>query len=209
MTGRQVRSNVAKQLSLIDRLWRYLHKQVCKWIFGQSELQRLARKCESLDLNVQMARFRSCLALSKHLMAQCDRVFDPRTFEVEQVCEEIAVADGIDTNDIRLMQTLRGWLHRCNYVNAVYQKLFSLRDESYTSQNEMHERMLEELWTNLKPQTRRAHGRITKEWGEIGFQGVDPMTDFRGMGILSLIQLLYFTSKYPVEASAYVNPENS
>lgn len=31
--------------------------------------------------------------------------------------------------------------------------------------------MLEELWTNLKPQTRRAHGRITKEWGEIGFQG--------------------------------------
>lgn len=32
MTGRQVRSNVAKQLSLIDRLWRYLHKQVCKTV---------------------------------------------------------------------------------------------------------------------------------------------------------------------------------
>lgn len=26
------------------------------------------------------------------------------------------------------------------------------------------------------------NGRITKQWGDIGFQGNDPQTDFRGMG---------------------------
>nr|CCA18625.1 conserved hypothetical protein [Albugo laibachii Nc14] len=208
MTGRQVRSNAAKQMTFIDRFWRYLHEQFWRWILGESELQRLARKCDVLDLSVQMARFRSCLALSEHLTAQCDQIFDLKTLKVDQVSEEIAVADGIDKNNIRLMQTLRGWLHRCDYVNSVYQKLLALRDEPYASHNKVHERMLEELWTNLKPQTRRAHGRITKEWSEIGFQGMDPMTDFRGMGVLSLVQLLYFTSKYPVEAQALLTESN-
>jgi len=25
--------------------------------------------------------------------------------------------------------------------------------------------------------------RITKQWGDLGFQGKDPQTDFRGMGM--------------------------
>lgn len=32
--------------------------------------------------------------------------------------------------------------------------------------------------------------RITRQWGEIGFQGDDPKTDFRGMGILGLNNLM-------------------
>jgi hypothetical protein len=35
----------------------------------------------------------------------------------------------------------------------------------------------------------------TRDWGIVGFQGKDPSTDFRGMGLLGLEQLLYF-SKY-------------
>lgn len=32
--------------------------------------------------------------------------------------------------------------------------------------------------------------RVTKQWQSIGFQGQDPKTDFRGMGILGLENLL-------------------
>ena len=32
--------------------------------------------------------------------------------------------------------------------------------------------------------------RVTKQWQNIGFQGEDPKTDFRGMGILGLDNLL-------------------
>ena len=33
--------------------------------------------------------------------------------------------------------------------------------------------------------------RYTKQWQEIGFQGKDPATDFRGMGVLGLYCLQY------------------
>ncbi len=36
--------------------------------------------------------------------------------------------------------------------------------------------------------------RITNEWQEIGFQGSDPATDFRGTGYLGLKQLLQMCS---------------
>lgn len=38
----------------------------------------------------------------------------------------------------------------------------------------------------------KLESRITKQWVEIGFQGNDPATDFRGMGIQGLNDLLYF-----------------
>lgn len=39
--------------------------------------------------------------------------------------------------------------------------------------------------------------RVTKQWQDIGFQGEDPKTDFRGMGVLGLENLLYFAQEYP------------
>jgi hypothetical protein len=41
----------------------------------------------------------------------------------------------------------------------------------------------------LKPEERRG------PWTEIGFQGNDPATDFRGMGLLGLIQLVHFSCR--------------
>lgn len=32
--------------------------------------------------------------------------------------------------------------------------------------------------------TKKLKARISKQWADIGFQGDDPKTDFRGMGIL-------------------------
>ncbi|KAH8381351.1 hypothetical protein KR093_003027 [Drosophila rubida] len=70
-----------------------------------------------------------------------------------------------------------------------------LRAEAYDSDNLDHERKLWELWQLLMPDTPLT-GRISKQWQEIGFQGDDPKTDFRGMGILGLDNLLYFASAY-------------
>jgi hypothetical protein len=49
--------------------------------------------------------------------------------------------------------------------------------------------MLKQLWATLQP-GREISNRISKEWIEIGFQGADPATDFRAVGILGLKQLL-------------------
>lgn len=39
-------------------------------------------------------------------------------------------------------------------------------------------------------------GSITKQWQDIGFQGDDPTTDFRGMGLLGLANLQYFAENH-------------
>ena len=33
--------------------------------------------------------------------------------------------------------------------------------------------------------------RVSPQWKELGFQGIDPATDFRGMGVFGLMCLQY------------------
>jgi len=48
---------------------------------------------------------------------------------------------------------------------------------------------LVQLWNSLQPDVALT-GRISAQWTFIGFQGNDPATDFRGMGLLGLLNLL-------------------
>jgi len=41
---------------------------------------------------------------------------------------------------------------------------------------------------------------MTKQWIDIGFQGADPATDFRGAGLLGLHALIQLVRFYPNEA---------
>ncbi|GFY05338.1 ELMO domain-containing protein 2 [Trichonephila clavipes] len=59
-----------------------------------------------------------------------------------------------------------------------------------------------DLWALLNPD-KPLQSRISKQWTEIGFQGDDPKTDFRGMGILGLENLLYFATEH-CEAARHV-----
>jgi len=71
----------------------------------------------------------------------------------------------------------------------------------YDSSNRRHEAMLAQLWTLLKPGVPRAE-RFTPLWKDIGFQGTDPATDFRGMGLLGLQNLVHFAERFPRQAAA-------
>ncbi|KAL4555097.1 hypothetical protein LXL04_037708 [Taraxacum kok-saghyz] len=41
------------------------------------------------------------------------------------------------------------------------------------------------------------HGLFSEQWKEMGWQGKDPSTDFRGGGFISLENLLYFARNFP------------
>lgn len=75
-----------------------------------------------------------------------------------------------------------------------------LRKVQYDADNFTHESKLYELWERLMPDEPLI-GRVTKQWQDIGFQGDDPKTDFRGMGMLGLENLLYFAKEYQTAAS--------
>jgi len=66
---------------------------------------------------------------------------------------------------------------------------------SYDSTNLKHEKLLLKLWKNSCPNI-SLENRISQQWKLIGFQGKDPASDFRGVGIFGLWNLIYFTEKY-------------
>jgi hypothetical protein len=65
----------------------------------------------------------------------------------------------------------------------------------YDSENVEHEFMLMRLWKGLRPNVLLS-SRKCEEWNEIGFQGRDPATDFRGMGLLGLTNMLELVDRY-------------
>lgn len=80
-----------------------------------------------------------------------------------------------------------------------YKRLFAeveeMRKTPYSSENPDHEEKLMQLWGFLMPDV-KLESRLSKQWTDVGFQGDDPKTDFRGMGMLGLNQLLYISTKY-------------
>ncbi|GAA5884279.1 hypothetical protein JCM16303_002438 [Sporobolomyces ruberrimus] len=62
---------------------------------------------------------------------------------------------------------------------------------------------LRELWRLLKPD-RDLPGLTGKHWQDLGFQNVSPSTDLRGVGMLALESLLYFSRTYGQRAAEIV-----
>ncbi|GAU41555.1 hypothetical protein TSUD_271640 [Trifolium subterraneum] len=66
----------------------------------------------------------------------------------------------------------------------------------YDETNPDHQESLRALWQCSFPNV-CLNGMITDQWKEMGWQGANPSTDFRGCGIISLENLLFFARKYP------------
>ncbi|CAL9204334.1 uncharacterized protein LOC135631270 [Musa acuminata AAA Group] len=67
---------------------------------------------------------------------------------------------------------------------------------TYDSSNKEHQEALWALWYYAYPGV-ELHGLISNQWKEMGWQGKDPSTDFRGGGFISLENLLFFAKNYP------------
>ena len=98
--------------------------------------------------------------------------------------------------------TIHVYVFFCRFVHSLevclvqlvgYQRLMTevetLRSTTYNSEDLIHEQKLLQLWSLLQPAI-PLPTRKTKLWQNIGFQGTDPKTDFRGMGLLGLENLL-------------------
>ncbi|CAG8821050.1 76_t:CDS:2, partial [Dentiscutata erythropus] len=69
----------------------------------------------------------------------------------------------------------------------------------YDTKNKLHEKKLLKLWELLMPDE-VLQNRYGEQWTKIGFQGKDPSTDFRGMGMLALDDLVYYAKNHPKSA---------
>jgi len=210
-------------VNLIDTFYLIYLRPFVKWSLHKftklCELQRLCYGCEPGSKRCR--KIERSLGLSKnaqikHLIISLNEIIkypikDEPTFE--DIINNRAV------NAVMLAKRINPKIHSafpksfamCSVAIWSYRSLYyqveNLRTELYDEDNLEHERKLLELWTllmNNKP----LPSRITKQWQQIGFQGDDPKTDFRGMGILGLDNLLYFATKYTDTARHLLSHSN-
>ncbi|XP_047462923.1 ELMO domain-containing protein 1 isoform X1 [Mugil cephalus] len=168
-------------------LWRGL-KFVARKFTGRCELQRI---CYNNKHGARRTlKIESSLRYSKNELLQSALSVHPD--KVEKTIDNIMALKKInpDTNP-QLGISLQASLLQIVGYRSLVAEVEKLRRESYDCENPDHEDMLMKLWKELRPDTPLT-GRISRQWCEIGFQGSDPKTDFRGMGLLGLHNLLYF-----------------
>jgi hypothetical protein len=81
-------------------------------------------------------------------------------------------------------------LKKITAYNVLIDKVENLRNKTYSTERADDTNLLIEIWNGLcAPDAEfKVSDRIElgPKWKEIGFQGNDPSTDFRGMGMLGL-----------------------
>ncbi|AES80508.1 putative ELMO domain-containing protein [Medicago truncatula] len=82
------------------------------------------------------------------------------------------------------------------YQEECLQRLQSRIDVPYDSSIPEHQASLRALWNAAFPEE-ELNGLISEQWKDMGWQGKDPSTDFRGGGYISLENLLFFARNFP------------
>lgn len=181
----------------MDRLIRSLQKWWFHLISGKSELERI---CENrMHDHLMAVRVARSLRLSRQLAAEAEGLFGngglPQLSGIHssvrsihrRICtvKRIGPPEAAEENAGLLASEIGSEITRDNlklslemlfFVRVLKERAASRRALTMDRTVAEHEAALEGLWSGLKPGLRRRGGKITEEWGEIGFQGKDPAT---------------------------------
>lgn len=182
-------------------------RKIMKWFLRKTtKLCELQRICYTQPvgaprtLNVERSlrnstRPQICGLLTVLDARACQRTFySGRTILLPNAVSTIARVKRIDKCEFQIKSLKQCVDSIWSYMQLV-EEIKHNSDIKYDCTNYIHEKCLLHLWDELKPND-QLENRVTKQWQDIGFQGDDPKTDFRGMGMLGLDNLLYFASKY-------------
>uniref|UniRef100_A0A3P8R1T6 ELMO domain-containing protein n=1 Tax=Astatotilapia calliptera TaxID=8154 RepID=A0A3P8R1T6_ASTCA len=165
---------------------RYWLKWLIRQVTGTCELQRICSGHKPGAARTTKAEYSLQSSKNKVLRGALETTKD----SLEQCVDQIMKVKNIKpAKDPKFKESLHICLLQITGYSSLYISVEDLRKEVFSSDNPEHEAMLLKLWDLLMP-TVKLESRITKQWGDIGFQGEDPKTDFRGMGLLGLINLV-------------------
>ncbi|XP_071990332.1 ELMO domain-containing protein 1 isoform X3 [Engystomops pustulosus] len=186
-------------MKMVVQVWLYFYC-ICLWRCFKFILRKLSGRCELQRICYKnkpgagrTLKLESSLKSSKSKLLQSAVGVHPDA--IEKTVEDILTLKkvNVDTNPQFAVSLQACLLQIVGYRNLTVE-VEKLRREAYDSENPQHEEMLIKLWKMLKPGV-PLEARVSKQWCEIGFQGDDPKTDFRGMGLLGLYNLVYFAEK--------------
>ncbi|XP_010886638.2 ELMO domain-containing protein 2 isoform X2 [Esox lucius] len=183
---------------------RYWLKWFIRQVTGKCELQRICAGCKPGAPRTTRAEY--SLKNSKSLVLRL--ALEVEEDGVDQYLDLIVREKNVKTQkDPTFKIHLKVCLLQITGYRNLFESVEELRKETFDSDKVEHEEMLLKLWDLLMPDT-KLESRVTKQWGDIGFQGDDPKTDFRGMGMLGLTNLAFFSEHYTEEARQVLSHAN-
>ncbi|KAG2378996.1 hypothetical protein C9374_007634 [Naegleria lovaniensis] len=213
------------QTSLFVFLWRLLpaqYKSIIKYIIhlltGKCELERICEEQKGVDTNyVVTKRFEQSLGTSKQLASLLEENSNKETnitfyylsrkfTDVDEVYGKIRNIKGKNSfTSEHSKKVCKTCLRHMINLNQSINYLDNLARTSFELSDTTHKNLLLSLWTTLKPNHTLTfmddrEELTSPDWKEIGFQGLHPKTDFRGMGMLGLVNLHRFVVLYTREA---------
>lgn len=99
-------------------------------------------------------------------------------------------------NNLNILLVIKDGLIKINAYSRLLNDLNELRRKKFSLDNLEDSEKIMSLWKCLKGDDDLLDTKISKRWTELGFQGKDPGTDFRGMGMLAVTNLHYFATEY-------------
>ena len=195
---------------------------------GQSELERIARATPAtasaekrLQQHIGMSE---CMQRSSQLYAAVAPVYGSAAMKrrrhpavviqpllsdaeeerlagtvVRAVVRAKAIREDELTTQLQLMPALTATLSLALSVNRLLAELEAAKTP-YNEANVTHEKLLMRLWDLLRP-AQPLSARRSSDWEQLGFQGDNPATDFRGMGTLGLYNLVAFADTCGLDAN--------
>jgi len=172
---------------------RRFYKFIVHLLTGKCELERLLENYNGCQ---QILLIENCLYSSK--VPVINSIHDKNLSDVEKYVKDVILVKKIKSTQ-GFKDNFTHVINQLTSFEKFYIELDNLRTQKYCSDDANHEKILLELWDLMQP-GRELTERKCKDWGDIGFQGEDPATDFRGMGILGLKNLVYFAKIFNKQA---------
>lgn len=200
-------------INFLDAIYLYV-RPLIKWFLHKftklCELQRLCYGCQAgcervrkVERSLELSRCQQIKLLLINLNNTVEHGVDEAQWRTEITNRALNTVLLVKKINPRVHSTFSKPFATCVDMIWSYRRLQfhieDLRTQPYDEEEPEHEQKLIELWNLLMPDT-PLEARVTKQWQDIGFQGDDPKTDFRGMGVLGLENLLYFARNYPGSA---------
>ncbi|RNA42004.1 ELMO domain-containing 1 [Brachionus plicatilis] len=171
-----------------------MSKFILHLITGKSELERICKN-EKIQ-SVRIKKIENSLKKSSNSylrnLTSSDSVSsgyeDDIVFNIMQIKQ-------IPAENATFSFLMKDALMKIKAYHSLMREVDLIRCEKFCHENWSQLSLLLDLWTGLKSESGPECVK-NRKWRELGFQGDDPSTDFRGMGMLALNSLNYLVTKH-------------
>lgn len=199
-----------QQRSLLDffsAAMKFVQKLVDKvmksWLHYWTKCSEIERICASGGYHTSEMSyfFAKSVRKSSRLAALSNQLFSSSEFSIDDASDVIIKTKSINTHNLDknsgsktriVLMNITHCLQSLKHLNIVIRRLEEMLSTKVDSSIKHHSDLLENFWSQMRPGMRR---QSDQDWGDVGFQGLDPCSDFRGMGLLGLQQLLFLSRK--------------